>query len=97
MPQYPQAAYSTDRDTLYRNTDPTHPDQYLLAGAENDRGFVTCYVHIPVTRRDGAVVFRAAGRTSIYKRRVLQATGRFVEVPRPFVLVRDDGHEITYG
>lgn len=94
---YHQAAYSTDRDTLYRNTDPTHPDQYLLAGAENERGFVTCYVHIKFTRSDGSVIYRAAGRTALYKRRVLESTRRFVEVPRPFVIVRDDGHEISYG
>lgn len=87
-------AFSTDRDTLYRNLDSTHPDQYLLTdGSVDAKGMTTCFLHVP----DGAGVFVAVGRTARYELAKLQHVRSFVPHPRPFIIQRDDGHRIAYG
>lgn len=89
--------FSTDRDTLYQNLDRDHPDRFLLAGEADATGMVTCYVHIPEQEPVRGRVFMAIGRTARYQLAVLQSTKRFIPVARPFVIRRDDGHEIAYG
>lgn len=97
-------AYSTD-DLLYKNRDPKSPDQFLLPGAvEPDApggAMVTCYVFIPKQegkgRRAPTVVYQAIGRTARYRLSKLLNTNYFAPVQRPYVIRRDDGHEVTYG
>jgi len=93
-------SFSTDRDTLFENMDRSSPDRFLLTdGATDARGMVTCYVHIPEQEpvQPGARVFMAIGRTARYQLGLLQSTKHFRPVSRPFVIRRDDGHEISYG
>lgn len=92
-----QLAYSTDRDTLYRNLDPQSPDRFLLTSNEPDaKGMVTCFVHVQKDVRSGRV-YAAIGRTTRYQLQRLQSTKHFVPVTRPFVICRDDGHEVSFG
>jgi len=97
-------AYSTD-DVLYQNRDRNSPDQFLLPGAVDESvpggPMVTCFVYIPKTetkgRRQPAVVYQAIGRTARYRLARLQNPQLFTPVPRPFVIRRDDGHEVAFG
>jgi len=92
-------AYTTETDVLYRNMDRSSPDRFLLVDGRGVFGsdVVTCYVHIPEQEKVQGNVFVAVGRTVRYRIDVLQSTRRFVPVGRPFVIRRDDGHEISYG
>lgn len=93
-----QAAFSTDRDTLYENLDRAHPDRYVLSSNDPDaKGFVTTFVHIPDRNAKKGRVFVAIGRTARYQLDKLLSTKHFVPVARPYVIRRDDGHEISYG
>jgi hypothetical protein len=89
-------SFSTDGSDLYQNLDAAHPDKYLLVGAPGSDGVATCYVHVADGPLQGRV-FKAIGRTVLYHVDVIHSTSRFVKVQRPFVIRRDDGHEIAYG
>jgi hypothetical protein len=96
------AAYAID-DILYRNMDGTSPDKFLLMGQvsfsrSQNADVATCYVYLPrlVRGQPSPNVFDAIGRTSIVRVSTLEDRRRFVPVSRPFVIRRDDGHEVSY-
>ncbi len=83
-----------------RSQDPASPNRYIMVGSVDADGVHTCFVHAraqDLGTGETGPLYVAVGRTARISLRVLQDQSEYVPIAKPYVIRRDDGHEITVG
>lgn len=98
---------TVEPDTFFQSLDAQDPNRWLLVSrvvtTARNQTLVECFVYVPATstkkgqRAPTAPVYTALGRTAKIPLARMQSRKLYIPVEKPFIIRRDDGHEVAYS